>query len=142
MVRGQAQNVNNNHPIPNPSPKGKGVRKPSPLGEKRTLGASQDSLRFFAKKSNEWTAPVRRAGWGVFAEGALLLLLFFLPLTSNATAPTNGLVAHYAFEEQSGATAGDSSPDATVGGAGNGNNGTINGASWVGGKVGGALGFE
>ena len=72
----------------------------------------------------------------------ILYTLYFIPQTVNAAAPTNGLVGYWNFDEGSGMTAGDSSPDATVGGAGNGNNGTINGASWVGGKVGGALGFE
>lgn len=46
----------------------------------------------------------------------------FIP-TAEAAAPTAGLVGYWNFDEGSGAVANDSS--------GNGNNGTINGASWV-----------
>jgi hypothetical protein len=50
-------------------------------------------------------------------------------------ASTNGLVGYWNFDEGRGATAADSS--------GNGNNGTINGATWTTGKVGsGALSFN
>jgi hypothetical protein len=45
-----------------------------------------------------------------------------------------GLVAAYSFNEASGATVADAS--------GNGNSGTINGATWVAGKYGGALNFN
>lgn len=47
---------------------------------------------------------------------------------------SDGLVAHYTFDDISGSTAPDSS--------GNGNNGTINGASTVAGKSGSALSFD
>lgn len=42
---------------------------------------------------------------------------------AQATAPTNGLVGYWNFDEGSGTVANDTS--------GNGNNGTINGATWV-----------
>jgi len=48
--------------------------------------------------------------------------------------PQNGLVGYWKFDEISGTTATDSS--------GHGNNGTINGATPVAGKVGGALSFD
>ena len=51
-------------------------------------------------------------------KGLLFLLLIFYAHNVNAVAPATGLVAHYDFEEQSGAVANDMS--------GNGNNGTIN----------------
>ena len=58
-----------------------------------------------------------------------LAVLSVFAVKAEAAAPTNGLVGYWNFGEGSGMTAGDSSPDATVGGAGNGNNGTVNGAS-------------
>jgi PKD repeat protein len=48
--------------------------------------------------------------------------------------PGNGLVAAYGFEDGGGSTLSDTS--------GNGNNGTVNGASWANGKYGGALSFN
>jgi len=51
---GKHTSSDDNSSVPLPSP--------APRGEKRINGASQDSLRFFEEKSNEWTAPVRRAG--------------------------------------------------------------------------------
>ncbi|MBI1923521.1 PKD domain-containing protein [Candidatus Poribacteria bacterium] len=47
---------------------------------------------------------------------------------------SQGLIAHWAFDEGGGATAGDSS--------GNGREGTVNGASWTTGILGGALSFD
>jgi peptidoglycan hydrolase-like protein with peptidoglycan-binding domain len=59
-----------------------------------------------------------------------------IPSTSQlaAVAPTSGLVGYWNFDEGSGTTASDAS--------GNGNSGTINGAAWTTGKVGGALSFD
>jgi len=57
--------------------------------------------------------------------------------TSNNTTSTNtssGLQTLYAFDEGSGTTVTDSS--------GNGRNGTISGATWATGKIGGGLGFD
>ncbi len=48
--------------ISNNNKKAVPLRLSKEKGEKRTLGASQDSLRFFEEKSNEWTDPVRRGG--------------------------------------------------------------------------------
>ena len=64
----------------------------------------------------------------------ILYTLYFIPQTVNAAAPTNGLVGYWNFDEGTGNIVNDTS--------GNNNNGTINGASWVGGKVGGALEFD
>src|SRR5262249_14410311 len=62
---------------------------------------------------------------------ALALLLSFAPAASAQT----GLVAAYGFNDGGGATAVDSS--------GNGNAGTLNGASWTtAGRFGGALSFN
>ncbi|MGC1660568.1 MAG: LamG-like jellyroll fold domain-containing protein, partial [Candidatus Acidiferrales bacterium] len=56
-------------------------------------------------------------------------------LLSHVQAATSGLVAAYSFNAGSGATVADSS--------GNGNNGTISGATWItAGKYGGALSFN
>ena len=49
--------------------------------------------------------------------GLLIVLFLLFAHTVNAVAPTNGLVGYWAFDEQSGTTAGDSS--------GNGNNWTL-----------------
>ena len=68
------------------------------------------------------------------------VLLYFNPITISpqkihAAAPTNGLVGYWNFDEGSGTVANDTS--------GSGNNGTINGASWIAGKIGsGALSFD
>ena len=51
----------------------------------------------------------------------ILYTLYLIPQTVNAAAPTNGLVGYWNFDESSGTTASDMS--------GNGNTGTINGAS-------------
>ena len=62
----------------------------------------------------------------------ILYTLYFIPDTTRAAAPTNGLVGYWNFDEGSGTVANDTS--------GNNNNGTINGATWTAGKVGnGAL---
>ncbi len=55
-------------------------------------------------------------------------------LTVNGVAPAGRLVAAYSFNEGTGLTATDSS--------GCGNNGTLDGAVWFGGKFGGALAFD
>lgn len=55
-------------------------------------------------------------------------------LLSGEQISTTGLVAHWEFNEGSGATAADSS--------GNGNSGTLSGPIWAQGKVGGALSFN
>ncbi len=58
-----------------------------------------------------------------------------LPRAQAATInPHPGLVGWWRFDEGSGTIAGDSS--------GNGNNGTIYGATWVAGKYGQALSFD
>jgi hypothetical protein len=58
-----------------------------------------------------------------------------LDLYNNAsTVITNGLQSHYALNEGTGTIATDAS--------GNGNNGTINGATWATGKSGGGLSFD
>ena len=62
-------------------------------------------------------------------------LLVGLAGSSSLTAAPAGLVAAYAFDESSGSTVADAS--------GNGNNGTISGATRVaGGRHGGALSFD
>jgi hypothetical protein len=53
---------------------------------------------------------------------------------SNIIVPTSGLVGHWTFDEGSGSTAADSS--------GNGNAGTVSGATWTTGKFNGALSFN
>ena len=53
--------------------------------------------------------------------------------SANATTPS-GLVGHWAFNEGSGITAADSS--------GNGNTGTVSGATWTTGRIGGGLDFS
>ncbi len=57
-----------------------------------------------------------------------------LSVIANGPPPAAGLVAAYAFNEGSGTTVADAS--------GNGNNGTINGATWTTGKFGQALSFN
>lgn len=54
--------------------------------------------------------------------------------TTITSALSNGLIAHYAFDETSGTTASDSS--------GNGHAGTVYGASWEAGQVGNCLSFD
>jgi hypothetical protein len=67
------------------------------------------------------------------SDGALTATDSFVLTVS--TPPSGGLVAAYGFNESSGTTVGD--------GSGNGNNGTVNGATRVGtGKFGGALSFN
>jgi chitodextrinase/glucose/arabinose dehydrogenase len=55
-------------------------------------------------------------------------------VASATTAASTGLVAAYAFNEASGTTVADAS--------GNGNSGTLTGATWAAGKYGGALNFN
>ncbi|MFO0793489.1 MAG: C25 family cysteine peptidase [Candidatus Brocadiaceae bacterium] len=57
-----------------------------------------------------------------------------ITVSYSETPTSSGLSALYTFDEGSGATAHDTS--------GNGNNGTINGAAWTGGKYGSALSFN
>ncbi|MEK7499467.1 MAG: LamG domain-containing protein, partial [Patescibacteria group bacterium] len=65
----------------------------------------------------------------------LTLAIFSGVRYAYASAPTAGLVGYWNFDEGSGAVANDTSD--------NNNNGTINGATWVAGKVGnGALSFD
>ncbi len=72
---------------------------------------------------------------GFFVLSLILYTLYFIPNTTSAAAPTSGLVGYWNFDEGSGTVAAD--------GSGSGNNGTINGATWVAGKVGsGALSFD
>jgi len=72
----------------------------------------------------------RRARGTVFA-----FVLVLACLCAGVQAAGDGLVAHWRFDEGSGTTAADSS--------GNGNNGTITGATWTAGRVGsGALSFD
>ena len=54
--------------------------------------------------------------------------------TFTTSTPASGLIAFWKFDENTGTTAVDSS--------GNGNNGTISGATWVTGKVGNALSYD
>lgn len=61
------------------------------------------------------------------------VVLLVAVLVSSALAVDPNLVAWYTFDEGSGTTAHDSA---------NGHNGTINGATWTTGKVGGALSFD
>jgi ligand-binding sensor domain-containing protein len=66
----------------------------------------------------------------------LIMCVVFLTaavLASSALAVDPNLVAWYKFDEGSGTTALDSA---------NGHNGTVNGATWTAGKVGGALSFD
>lgn len=73
--------------------------------------------------------------WVGFLNILLASALCFTWLTPQpAFAQTSGLVAAYSFNEGSGTTVTDLS--------GNGNNGTINSATWTTGKYGGALSFN
>ncbi|MBN1672653.1 MAG: lamin tail domain-containing protein [Kiritimatiellae bacterium] len=63
-----------------------------------------------------------------------LLLSMLTPMVVWAAAPTSGLVGFWTFDESSGTALADSS--------GRGNNGTVYGASWTSGKMGGALSFD
>jgi fibronectin type 3 domain-containing protein len=56
------------------------------------------------------------------------------PIVAHAQSNSSGLVAYYTFNEGSGTSVNDSS--------GNGNTGTISGATWTTGKYGGALSFN
>jgi hypothetical protein len=62
------------------------------------------------------------------------VLVFLLLILSLSMVSAQGLVASYSFDEGSGTILSDSS--------GNGNNGTINGATWTTGKYGGGLSFD
>jgi hypothetical protein len=68
----------------------------------------------------------------------IALAIVAFPLMFTAAGPggaaSTGLVASYAFDEGSGAQAGDSS--------GNSQNGSVSGATWVAGRYGGALSFD
>ena len=68
----------------------------------------------------------------------VVLCAFGLPLAHSSGSiqggPPSNLVAHWAFDEGTGSTAGDSS--------GNGYDGTIHGAAWAAGKSGNALDFN
>jgi chitodextrinase len=65
----------------------------------------------------------------------LIFAFFSISNVAHASAPTSGLVGYWNFDEGSGTTAADYS--------GNGNTGTITGATWTTGKVGkGALDFN
>ena len=73
----------------------------------------------------------------IFIFTFLLTVFILIPTTiiKAQTAPTNGLVGHWTFDDGAGAVAKDSS--------GNGNDGTlVNGPTWTAGKVGGALQFD
>jgi hypothetical protein len=71
----------------------------------------------------------------IAALSVLAALAFVLASGSATRAATPGLVAAYSFDEGSGSTVTDSS--------GNGNTGTVSGATWTGaGKYGGALSFN
>ncbi len=67
--------------------------------------------------------------WVLIVSGMVLALP-----EADVEAQSDGLVAHWDFNEGTGTTVSDSS--------GNGNDGTINGASWTTGKVGSALSFD
>ena len=76
----------------------------------------------------------RRTGW-TFALLAVLVAALSIASSEAATAAPSGLVAAYAFDEGSGSTVADAS--------GNGNTGTITGATWAAtGKYGKALQFN
>ncbi|MDP2696014.1 MAG: hypothetical protein Q8O87_02040, partial [bacterium] len=77
--------------------------------------------------------------WQKYINIALIVALVFLavpvytPLPASA-ALTDGLQAHWTFDEGSGVTAGDSAGS---------NTGTISGATWTSGKIGSsALSFD
>ncbi len=73
----------------------------------------------------------------VFILASLLAVFILIPtgILNAQTAPTNGLVGYWTFDEGSGTTASDSS--------GNGNTGTLtNGPTWTSGQIGGALSFD
>ena len=90
------------------------------------------------KPKQKTNLEFRAFGFSILSLFVIWGLVFgILPVSqANAAAPTNGLIGYWAFEEQSGTTAGDSS--------GNGNTGTlVNGPTWTTGKVGsGALDFD
>src|SRR3990167_10785875 len=90
------------------------------------------------KPKQKTNLEFRAFGFSILSLFVIWGLVFgILPVSqANAAAPTNGLIGYWAFEEQSGTTAGDSS--------GNGNTGTLtNGPTWTTGKVGsGALSFD
>src|SRR3989344_2045736 len=83
------------------------------------------------KPKQKTNLEFRAFGFSILSLFVIWGLVFgILPVSqANAAAPTNGLIGYWAFEEQSGTTAGDSS--------GNGNTGTlVNGPTWTTGKVG------
>ena len=65
---------------------------------------------------------------------AVLTTCGLVLVLSGAIAAEDGLVGYWAFDEDTGTMAQDSSPL--------GNHGTVHGATWVAGKVGGALSFS
>ena len=71
--------------------------------------------------------------WRSAAVAAAALAVLLLGPASTGAAPT-GLVGAYSFDGGSGSVLADAS--------GNGNNGTISGATWTAGKTGGALNFD
>ena len=75
------------------------------------------------------------ASAGLNAVIALALLSFASPgVQAQTSPPTSGLVGYWAFDENTGTVAHDTS--------GNGDNGTVNGAAWVSGKINSALSFN
>jgi hypothetical protein len=101
-----------------------------------SLGA-EDTLAPFSVAWNTATAPngahtltaVARDGTGNSTESAPVAVT-----VSNTQPAPSGLVAAYGFNEGIGPTVGDAS--------GNGNTGTIAGATWTAGHTGGALSFD
>jgi chitodextrinase len=71
--------------------------------------------------------------WRSAAVAAAALVVLLLGPASTGAAPT-GLVGAYSFDAGSGSVLAD--------GSGNGNNGTISGATWASGRTGGALSFD
>ncbi|MFQ6063646.1 MAG: LamG-like jellyroll fold domain-containing protein, partial [Methanosarcinales archaeon] len=65
---------------------------------------------------------------------SIILILLFIPILATAQTSDNGLVAEWHFDEGKGNIVKDTS--------GNGNDGTIHGATWVDGKYGKALSFD
>ncbi|MFQ6062808.1 MAG: hypothetical protein ACE5J9_06490, partial [Methanosarcinales archaeon] len=65
---------------------------------------------------------------------SIIIILLFIPILVTAQTSDNGLVAEWAFDEGKGNIVKDTS--------GNGNDGTIHGATWVDGKFGKALQFD
>jgi hypothetical protein len=103
--------------------------------EPGTVGAASKPRSFHAAARRRHPTPRSVVQLGAIVAVGAALLLMGPAGARGATAAVSGLVAAFSFDAGSGSSLADLS--------GNGNNGTINGASWTTtGKYGGALSFN